>query len=197
MQRHFAIAVILLIAAFTLFFLAGPPRPAPPVAARELDGPRDGTAADSSRIGPSSAVAKASPPGESTSPEADSHPIGPTPVSLASRASALPPDADPSTNLPPEIVLRNVQAAMRQYAQAFGGNPVGTNPEITSQLSGNNPKHINFIDPGAGLRVNGAGALIDPWGTPFFFHQLSSTDMEIHSAGPDKTMWTYDDLVSK
>ena len=68
----------------------------------------------------------------------------------------------------------------------FGGNPVGTNPEITSQLSGKNPKHINFIKPEAGMRINESGELIDPWGTPYFFHQLSGADMEIHSAGPDK-----------
>ena len=77
----------------------------------------------------------------------------------------------------------------------FGGNPVGTNPEIARQLSGDNPKHVNFITAEAGMRVNGDGALVDSWGTPYFFHQLSGTDMEIHSAGPDRIMWTADDLV--
>jgi hypothetical protein len=47
------------------------------------------------------------------------------------------------------------------------------------------------------LRINGKGELVDYWGTPFFFHQLSGTEMEIHSAGPDKVMWTADDLVTK
>jgi hypothetical protein len=47
------------------------------------------------------------------------------------------------------------------------------------------------------MRVNGDGELVDPWGTPYFFHQLSGTDMEIRSAGPDKTMWTDDDLMTK
>ena len=36
---------------------------------------------------------------------------------------------------------------------------------------------------------------VDPWGTPYFFHQLSSTEMEIRSAGPDKRLWTDDDVV--
>jgi len=79
----------------------------------------------------------------------------------------------------------------------FGGNPVGTNPEITRQLSGGNPRHINFLDAQAGMQVNNNGELIDPWGTPYFFHQISGTEMEIHSAGPDKLMWTSDDLVVK
>ncbi|PWU14140.1 MAG: hypothetical protein C5B50_17870 [Verrucomicrobia bacterium] len=79
----------------------------------------------------------------------------------------------------------------------FGGNPVGTNQEITQALNGDNPKQINFLNPDAGMRVNALGELIDAWGTPYFFHQLSATEMEIRSAGPDKVMWTGDDLVTK
>jgi hypothetical protein len=100
------------------------------------------------------------------------------------------------TNFDPGIVLENTARAIRQYGTMFGGNPVGINSEITSQLNGNNPKHINFINADQGMRVNENGELIDPWGTPYFFHQLSGTDMEIHSAGPDRIMWTADDLVT-
>lgn len=101
------------------------------------------------------------------------------------------------TNFSPAIVMENMNRVFHQYNQMYGGNPVGINSEITSQLSGNNPKHINFLNPDEGMRVDGNGELVDPWGTPYFFHQLSGTEMEIHSAGPDKTMWTSDDLVVK
>jgi hypothetical protein len=101
------------------------------------------------------------------------------------------------TNFAPATVLENMSHAFRQYNQMFGGNPVGINSEITSQLSGDNPKHINFLSPEDGMRVNEKGELVDPWGTPYFFHQLSATDMEIHSAGPDKIMWTSDDMVAR
>jgi len=101
------------------------------------------------------------------------------------------------TNFSPAIVLENMSRAVHQYGEMFGGNPVGTNPEITSQLSGKNPKHLNFLDADAGMRVNEDGELVDPWGTPYFFHQLSGHDMEIHSAGPDRKMWTADDLVTR
>ena len=47
------------------------------------------------------------------------------------------------------------------------------------------------------MRVNARGELVDNWGTPFFFHSLSRTEMEIRSAGPDHKMWTGDDLVMK
>jgi hypothetical protein len=101
------------------------------------------------------------------------------------------------TDLPPETVLGKVAHAIRDYASMFGGNPVGTNPEITAALNGQNPRHANFINPEAGMRINGNGELVDAWGTPYFFHQLSGTEMEIHSAGPDHIMWTADDLITK
>lgn len=101
------------------------------------------------------------------------------------------------TNLAPELVLDNVRHAVRDYRSMFGGNPVGVNPEIAAQLNGNNPKQANFIQPDSGMRLNEQGELVDSWGTPYFFHQLSGIDMEIRSAGPDKIMWTADDLTMR
>ena len=119
------------------------------------------------------------------------------PPGLAARAGELVPDSNPRTEVRPETALQNIRRAVRQYGEMFGGNPVGTNPEITSQLSGDNPRHINFINPQPGARKNANGELLDAWGTPYFFHQISGSEMEIHSAGPDKIMWTSDDLVAK
>ena len=78
----------------------------------------------------------------------------------------------------------------------FGENPVGTNEEITKALSGDNPKHLNFLDAEMD-RLSPKGEWLDPWGTPWFFHQLSARDMEIRSAGPDRILWTADDLVTR
>jgi hypothetical protein len=97
----------------------------------------------------------------------------------------------------PFTVLENTRTTVRDYASRFGGNPVGNNLEISKVLAGENPKGVNFIRPDSGVRLNEKGELIDPWGTPLFFHQLSSKEMEIHSAGPDKKMWTADDLIIK
>ena len=107
------------------------------------------------------------------------------------------PTAPEFTNFAPATVVENVRYAVRQYGQAFGGNPIGTNPEITAALAGGNPKHLNFLTAEAGLRVNAAGEMVDAWGTALFFHQLSATEMEVHSAGPDRIMWTSDDLVAR
>ena len=85
--------------------------------------------------------------------------------------------------------------AVQKYGATFGGNPVGTNAEITRALNGNNPTHSRFLDGIPGAQVDANGSLIDQWGTPYFFHQLSATDMEVRSAGPDRIMWTSDDII--
>ena len=116
-------------------------------------------------------------------------------------SSAIPPAVLPAapefTNLPPATVLENMRMVFRNYLSMFGSNPVGTNPEITQALDGGNRKQTHFLNAEDGLRINGRGELIDSWGTPYFFHQLSGTEMEIHSAGPDRVLWTSDDLVTK
>ncbi len=120
---------------------------------------------------------------------------GTAPTADASVRRSGPPSPLQFTNLPPETVLENMRRAINEYGTLFGGNPVGNNAEITAALKGGNPRQINLIDGKPGLRLNDQGELIDPWGTPYFFHQLSGNDTEIRSAGPDKTMWTDDDLV--
>ena len=112
-------------------------------------------------------------------------------------APAGKPQPPEFTNLAPELVLESLRHTIHDYASMFGGNPVGLNSEITSQLSGQNTKHANFIQPEAGMRVDDRGELVDPWGTPYFFHQLSAHEMEIRSAGPDRIMYTADDLVTE
>jgi hypothetical protein len=113
-----------------------------------------------------------------------------------SAPSVPPADPDPS-GLPPETVMENVRSTFRAYAARFRGHPVGTNPEITAALNGANPSQAVLVKSEDGLRINSSGELVDSWGTPFFFHQLSGTEMEIHSAGPDRVLWTADDLVVK
>jgi len=123
----------------------------------------------------------------------------PKPVSLAA-VEEVPlqlEGQEPTVELPPVTVLENMRTTLRHYSLRFGENPVGDNAEITAALTGKNPKHVVFLNPEDGLRLNDKGQLVDNWNTPYFFHQLSSTVMEIHSAGPDRRMWTPDDLVLK
>ena len=135
----------------------------------------------------------------SAAPDAAPELPGPVPVKPArpALAAAATPPSGPETLLPPLTVLENMRTVFRQYSSRYGGNPVGDNAEITAALNGRNPRQIVFLNSDDGLRSNDRGELIDNWGTPFFFHQISGTQMEIHSAGPDRRMWTADDLVIK
>jgi hypothetical protein len=74
------------------------------------------------------------------------------------------------------------------------GNPVGENADITSALTGNNRLGLIVI-PRNHRALNAQGELCDRWGTPFRFHQLSGSRMEIRSAGPDRKFATEDDAV--
>jgi hypothetical protein len=102
----------------------------------------------------------------------------------------LPRD-DPAKEEAESIALN-----IRQYRLRFGGNPVGTNADIVKELDGGNPKTARYL-PSELKRLNEQGELIDSWGTPYFFHQLSAEEMETRSAGPDRELWTTDDVVSK
>ena len=86
-----------------------------------------------------------------------------------------------------------VAELLREYRRHLGGNPVGENDEITAALLGANPKHLACLPPGPAAWLDSGGRLLDRWGTPYFFHALSGSEMEIISAGPDRELFTADD----
>jgi hypothetical protein len=91
--------------------------------------------------------------------------------------------------------LRIISDMLSAYRTNFPnkGNPTGTNEEITLSLSGKNKLGLILISRN-NPAINSAGELCDRWGTPYFFHAESGLKMKIRSAGPDKKMWTKDDL---
>lgn len=100
----------------------------------------------------------------------------------------------PSSTIAADLqIISDVLETFRTNFPALG-NPVGENSEITTVLTGGNPLHLAFI-PRNHPAIDSHGALCDRWSTPFFFHQLSSSQMEIRSAGPDRKLWTSDDVV--
>ncbi len=90
------------------------------------------------------------------------------------------------------LVLEIVEAFRTNFPRE--GNPVGSNAEITAALIGSNRLRLALIAPNHPA-INRGGELCDRWGTPFFFHSESASRMEIRSAGPDRKMWTQDDVV--
>lgn len=95
---------------------------------------------------------------------------------------------------PPAADMTIVLSLFDHFRELCGGMPVGTNAEIVNALTGNNPQRMALIarDHPA---IDPAGELTDRWGTPFFFHNVARDLIGIRSAGPDREMYTDDDLL--
>jgi hypothetical protein len=115
----------------------------------------------------------------------------PAPPERSTLADAL---NSPSTDIKADLrlVLEIIETFRSNFLQT--GNPVGTNADITSALSGRNRLRLALI-PIDHPAINKEGELCDRWGMPFFFHAESATRMEVRSAGPDRKMWSNDDVV--
>ena len=119
-----------------------------------------------------------------------------TPLAATMRTAPAPTASDPDAARADaaSIDAIKVRRMVTDYHTLTGENPVGTNAEIMAALMGKNPRQA-VLGPPDGVSLNSKGELVDGWGTPYFFHQLSRDVMEIHSAGPDKIMGTADDIV--
>jgi hypothetical protein len=80
------------------------------------------------------------------------------------------------------------------YRQEFGAFPTGEdNASIMNALKGNNPSGLPIF-PSEHPRFAEDGSLLDAWGKPFFFHTISSQQIEVRSLGPDRIIFTDDDI---
>lgn len=71
---------------------------------------------------------------------------------------------------------------------------VGDNADITAALTGTQyAGQKGHIFPRQHNALRG-GQLVDRWGTPFWFHANGPGKLEIRSAGPDKELFTPDDV---
>lgn len=154
--------------------------------ATRLSGANNSGAIPQSQLADSSAAPRAAPSASQTS----------TPFAQRS----FPPSPTVTPFAPPDeaalIEADKVNLMVRDYRTITGENPVGTNAEIMAAVMGGNPRQAQ-LGPPDGMALNEKGELIDRWGTPYFFHQLSRDHMEIRSAGADRVMWTDDDAVIK
>lgn len=194
-SRHALILGLLIAGALAAGWWMSSPKPLAPMAARTAVLPSRGPV-PSAPAQPARPMAAPSPP----------TPPAPTPAVVEVAPAAAPatkPVFAPAT--PPAALdarkryaeeLEQVGLMLRDYRTLMKENPVGTNAEIMAALMGGNPKHARLGPPG-GAGLNDQGELLDQWGTPYFFHQMSAQVMEIHSAGPDKKMWTSDDVVAR
>ncbi len=70
---------------------------------------------------------------------------------------------------------------------------MGANEEFAAALRGQNAVKLNFVSEGS-RAFNAQGQVIDRWGNALFFHVSDRTRIDIRSAGPDRQLWTDDDL---
>jgi hypothetical protein len=176
MRRILAVTALLLVAIAVLYYW---PATAPRDARKATTTPRATTAKPP--------IAEPTAANTSLSSPVDA-PIRDTDFPLALQLNA------PSSNIAQDLDL------MRQIFETWQsnfpreGNPFGENSDITAALMGENRLGLALIPKGH-RAVNARGELCDRWGTPFRFHQLSGTHMEIRSAGPDRKFATDDDAV--
>jgi hypothetical protein len=116
-------------------------------------------------------------------------------VATPQTKSTLPPQPDVGVENEAAADLQRITRLLRDYRTIAGDNPIGSNAEIVQALAGDNLKHAKILPDE--LPRNSSGELVDRWGTPYFFHQLSRNSMEIRSAGSDRRMWTSDDVFTR
>lgn len=71
--------------------------------------------------------------------------------------------------------------------------PLGDNRDLVRALTGHNRRGLVLVPTNdTSLRD---GQLVDRWGTPYWFHARSADAIDVVSAGPDRKLFTADDLA--
>ena len=96
----------------------------------------------------------------------------------------------PETDL---TLLAHLMDNFTLLVKSAADRPLSANEDWAAALRGANPAHERFL-PDAHVALDTQGRLVDRWGTPLFFHALGNHQFELRSAGPDKKLWTDDDL---
>lgn len=97
---------------------------------------------------------------------------------------------------PPQNDLTLMARLMDNYTLLVKSSaqlPMSANEDWAAAFRGKNPARERFL-PDAHVALNPAGQLVDRWQSPLFFHALGNHQFEIRSAGPDKKLWTEDDI---
>jgi hypothetical protein len=99
-------------------------------------------------------------------------------------------------SLPPEHDLDLMAQLMDNFlllVKTAATRPLSANEDWAAELRGRNPAQERFL-PDHQAALNADGQLVDRWGTPLFFHALGNGRFEVRSAGPDRKLWTADDI---
>ncbi len=89
--------------------------------------------------------------------------------------------------------LQEIVTSFLQSTPPGARPPLGPNEEFTRALSDPETMGGTAIPPDHPAIRD--GELIDRWGTPWLFHQESSGAVGVRSAGPDRSLFTGDDIA--
>jgi len=92
-------------------------------------------------------------------------------------------------------ILSTLVSSYLMVMKDYNALPLGENRETTAALLGENEYRTRVLSADSPW-INDNGELIDRWGTPVFFHGSLNDQVGIRIAGPDKKIWTEDDIIS-
>ncbi len=176
MKKTAAALALAAIAASSFYFLNPPaPSPSQPAVAFEKETPHPQVAA---------------------APQAKSS-ATPTPAPKSRRiATSLSTqlNAPDSTAAQDVAVLHGMLRQYLRFLKNRPGRPIGNDSDLARVLIGNNPMKLVLLLPDHPA-LGADGRLRDRFGTPYFIHPRGNLAFEIRSAGPDRKLFTADDLV--
>lgn len=150
------------------WLLRSPPPPAPPPA-------------------PVSRLTETTPP---PPPQLRARRVATPEAPLLSHEELLTLDGDAATDL---SALADLTRAYLERPADPARPPLGFNEDLARALS--DPENLGPSALPADHPAIRAGQLIDRWGTPWQIHPLASNLIQLRSAGPDRRLYTQDDLV--
>lgn len=138
-------------------------------------------------------------------------PQKPAPVAVAPTPAPAPPEPPPRDRraIDPEIQkladrlvdqtqtplndLEVVNEFFDMYRKTMSHMSIGSNEDFTAILTGGNPQDGVLFPADSPMIIN--GQIVDRWGSPYWIHPNSGARVEIRSAGPDKSLFTTDDIA--
>jgi hypothetical protein len=138
-----------------------------------------------------------------TAPAPASLPLAKVRPSISEPTPATTPESSPlaaELNGPQSTARRDVeivQLLLHQYLRRLHqrqGPPIGDDIDLARALTGKNPLHLALL-PADHPAITADGHLRDRWGSPYFIHAKGRDAFEIRSAGPDRKLFTGDDII--
>ncbi len=180
MKKSIAVAALAVAAAVSFYFYqqSAPPPAQPAVAlVKETPPPQNAVATQTTEQPAPSTI--------STPPQKPRR----FATSLAAKLNA--PDSTAAEDV---AVLHGMLRQYLRFLKDKQARPIGNDSDLARVLIGNNPMKLVILPPDHPA-LGADGRLRDRFGTPYFIHPRGHLAFEIRSAGPDRKLFTADDII--